>query len=75
MRRVPFFPMLITVLVSLGGYLGCQPPEQIVQQVEQQVGQQLNNQLGGVLDRAQNSGVIPVSQFQPAGIRSSPIHP
>lgn len=59
MRRVPFFPMLITVLVSLGGYLGCQPPQQIVQEVEQQVGQQLNNQLGGVIDRAANSGLIP----------------
>ena len=59
MRRVPFFPMLITVLISLGGYLGCQPPQQIVQQVEQQVEQQIGQQLGGVIDRAQNGGILP----------------
>lgn len=63
MRRVPFFPMLITVLVSLGGYLGCQPPQQIVQEVEQQVGQQIgqqiNNQLGGVLERATGGNGLP----------------
>ncbi len=76
MRRVPFFPMLITVLVSLGGYLGCQPPQQIVQEVEQQVGQQLNNQLGGVLDRAANSGLIPgvpVSTGRTAPLANTPV--
>ncbi len=77
MRRVPFFPMLITVLISLGGYLGCQPPQEIVQQVEQQVGQQLNNQLGGVLDRAtggQLPGVpgVPVSTGRSAPLANTP---
>ncbi len=78
MRRVPFFPMLITVLISLGGYLGCQPPQQIVQQVEQQVGQQLNNQLGGVLG-GNNGGLgpavpgVPVSTGRTAPLTNTPV--
>lgn len=51
MRRVPFYPLLITVLVSLGGYLGCDP-----RQVEQQV----EDRLGQVVEQAaQNSGLLP----------------
>ena len=80
MRRVPFFPMLITVLISLGGYLGCQPPQQIVQQVEQQVGQQinqqLNNQFGGALGGNNGgSGVpgVPVSTGRSVALNNTPV--
>ena len=51
MRRVPFYPLLITVLVSLGGYLGCDP-HQVELEVEQQIGQ-------AVEQAAQNSGLLP----------------
>ncbi len=54
MRRVPFYPLLITVLVSIGGYLGCDP-----RQVEQQVEQQIGQQLGNAVQQAQNNGLIP----------------
>lgn len=75
MRRVPFFPMLITVLVSLGGYLGCQPPQQIVQEVEQQVGQQINNQLGGAIERATGGALsgLPVSTGRSVPLTNTPV--
>ena len=57
MRRVPFYPLLITILVSIGGYLGCDPHE-----VEQQVEQQLQN---AAELAAQNSGLINGSTAQP----------
>lgn len=33
MRRVPFYPLLVTALVSLGGYLGCSP-DQVEQELD-----------------------------------------
>lgn len=55
MRRLPVYPLLITVLVSIGGYLGCDPRE-VEQQVEQQIGQRLGT---AVEQAAQNSKLIP----------------
>lgn len=55
MRRVPFYPLLITVLVSIGGYLGCDP-RQVEQHVEQQIGQHIGQAVEHV---AQNGGFAP----------------
>ena len=70
MRRVPFYPLLITALVSIGGYLGCDPHQveqqvgqQLEQHLEQQLGPQLGPQVGQVIEQAaQNSGLLPSSR-------------
>lgn len=51
MRRVPFYPLLITILVSLGSYLGCNPgdlPRQLEQQVIDTVNDGLQQRLPGL---------------------------
>ncbi len=50
MRRVPFYPLLITILVSFGSYLGCDP-NQVERQIEHAVVNVQNGQspLNGVL--------------------------
>lgn len=42
MRRVPFYPLLVTALVSIGGYLGC-TPDQIEKELGQAVEQATQN--------------------------------
>lgn len=65
MRRVPFYPLLITILVSLGGYLGCDP-HQVELEVEQQIGQ-------AVEQAAQNSGLFPGSQLPGSQLPGVPV--
>lgn len=63
MRRVPFYPLLITILVSLGSYLGCNPgdiPRQLEQQVIDKVNDGLQQRLPGLpVSTTRNPPLVP----------------
>ena len=71
MRRVPFYPLLITILVSLGSYLGCNPgdiPRQLEQQVVEAVGEGLQQHLPGMPQQT-----APIPGFPVSATRTEPL--
>jgi len=80
LKRMPFYPFLITGLVSVGSYLGCDPKE-VEQNVEQAVDAavvgQLPNNMSGMLsgNPANAPGTtpgMPVSTTRPSSIPTTP---